>query len=108
MNRYALTYTQCNLVSVKTSPHPLPDAFRPPPNYCAVLNHPTLTMGAGFAENLAQEVSYLRHLRANTLEQVRTIVHEMGVCVVPLCCNARCFLMVIVLKLVYSLVCTVR
>lgn len=62
---------QCNLVSVKTSPQPLRDAFRPPPNYCKVLNHPTLTLGAGFAETLAQEVDYLRHLRANTLEQVR-------------------------------------
>ncbi len=67
---HKFSFAQCNLISVATSPFPFYDAFRPPPNYTAVLNHPTLLKGAGFAEQLAQELHYLHHLRANTLEHV--------------------------------------
>ena len=72
-------HLQCNLISVATSPYPFFDAFRPPPNYTAVLNHPTLLKGAGFAEQLAQELHYLHHLRANTLEQV---MHKLELCTI--------------------------
>lgn len=45
-------------------------AFSAPPHFLRAMQHPSLLAGMGYAENLAHDLQYVHHLRANTLEQV--------------------------------------
>lgn len=70
---------QCYVINLGTCPQPLVDAFSPPPNFCRVITNPTLLTGAGYADHLAQELQYVRHLRGNTLQ---TVLDKLELCTV--------------------------